>query len=428
VALSGSLPKFVLPKLAKRLCLSVSKDMIDINVIHGGDIVGNFPKGFRIKFSISANYVEKVATFVVHRLGAQPVVGAAHVFVTDKKDGKHLLRLLESRAYKCMFIASDTCPMELELAASQWGEGKLDVLISTSIALVGNENPLCRFVACAGYLFDAMQVVQAFGRLRQYMRSSSGQILFVAPEALPEYRIKDDEHRFTRLLNENLLSHQDLAIFRATMTSGGVRDWIMDATTGKKDCAMKILSTSFGMARENCGACPYCCSIPTTNVQKEATRRLELERRNGQATERVLRKLALVCLACKRVDCRGFPLLKGKGSKQLPENRNSCFDWRYCFQCGVSQHDRSQCFDKTYLNNIACCECWVYKKVPGATHHETTDCEIKGRLRRLLSYNFTSFKVKGTFKEYIEGIYTSSTSFCQFMSSMEVKFIQTQIK
>jgi hypothetical protein len=68
------------------------------------------------------------------------------------------------------------------LAASQWGEGKLDVLISTSIALVGNENPLCRFVACAGYLFDAMQVVQAFGRLRQYMRSSSGQILFVAPK------------------------------------------------------------------------------------------------------------------------------------------------------------------------------------------------------------------------------------------------------
>ena len=46
VALSGSLPTFVLPKLAKRVCLSVSKDMIDINVIHGGDIVGNFPKGF----------------------------------------------------------------------------------------------------------------------------------------------------------------------------------------------------------------------------------------------------------------------------------------------------------------------------------------------------------------------------------------------
>jgi len=427
VALSGSLPIFVLPKLAKRLCLSVSKDMIDINVIHGGDIVGNFPKGFRIKFSISANYVEKVASFVVHRLGAQPVVGAAHVFVTDKKDGKHLLRLLESRAYKCMFISSDTCPMELELAASQWGEGKLDVLISTSIALVGNENPLCRFVACAGYLFDAMQVVQAFGRLRQYMRSSSGQILFVAPNALPEYRIKDDEHRFTRLLNENLLSHQDLAIFRATMTSNGVRDWIMNGVARDKDCALKILSQSFGKLRDGCGACPFCLSSPTRSVQTEAINRMLIEKNNEKSTERVLQKLALKCLVCHKTTCRGIPLLKGKGSKSLPENKDCCFSWRNCYQCGVSQHDRSHCFDKTYLNNIACCECWVYKKVPGATHHQTTDCEIKGRLRRLLSYNFTSFKVKGTFKEYIEGIYTSSASFCQFMSSVEVKFMQTQI-
>ena len=49
--------------------------------------------------------------------------------------------------------------MLIKLRRELQRDGKLDVLISTSIALVGNENPLCRFVACAGYLFDAMRLV-----------------------------------------------------------------------------------------------------------------------------------------------------------------------------------------------------------------------------------------------------------------------------
>jgi hypothetical protein len=45
-------------------------------------------------------------------------------------------------------------------------------------------------------------------------------------------------------LNEEFISSENFSLFKATMTSGGVRDWIIDATTGKKDCALKILSTS----------------------------------------------------------------------------------------------------------------------------------------------------------------------------------------
>jgi hypothetical protein len=49
-ALSGSMPKFVLSKFDKGLCLSVASDLGDMKVIHGVDIIGNFPKGFRICF------------------------------------------------------------------------------------------------------------------------------------------------------------------------------------------------------------------------------------------------------------------------------------------------------------------------------------------------------------------------------------------
>lgn len=425
VALSGSVPMFALPRFAKRLCLSVAVDLADMKIIHGGDIVGNFPKGFQIMFSVSSTFVNKVATFVVNRLGSQPGVclGAVHVFVAEKLDGDRLLSILSSRC-NCRFISSDTDQSELNIVALQWSKGEFDVLISTSIALVGNENPCCRYLACAGYLYDSMQIVQAFGRLRKYMRCSTGKVLFAVPEELTDMRINEDRKRFTRLVNEKLLSSDDICLYKATMTSGGVRDWLMEAIKGQKDCALKMLSNFFGKERENCGACLFCRSISTTNVQAEAARRIELERKNQQATERVLRKLALVCLACKQVYCRGIPILKGKGSKLLAENRGCCFSWKNCYRCGVSNHDRkTQCFDKTYLNNIACCECWVFKGVPGWQRHDTASCEVQGRLRRLLSHYFTEFKVSSTFKDYIEGIYTSPETFCQFMATMEAKYM-----
>ena len=180
VALSGSLPMFNVSKFAKRLCISVASNHFgDTKVIHGQDIVGNFPKGFWIKFSLVPSYINKVAGFVVKRLPG----GAIHVFVAEKQDGDTLLSMLSTRC-KCRFISSDTDRDELNKVAGKWCSGLLDVLILTSIALVGNENPLCRYIACAGYLYDSMQIVQAFGRLRDYIRSSTGQVLFAAPPHL----------------------------------------------------------------------------------------------------------------------------------------------------------------------------------------------------------------------------------------------------
>jgi hypothetical protein len=231
---------FAVAKLAKRICLSVATDLNDVKVIHGEDIIGNFPKGFRIKFSVAPTYLHKVATFVVRCLCSPPGVGggATHVFVAEKLDGDHLFSMLSSRC-NCRFISSHTEREELNDVALSWSKGELDVLISTSISLVGNENPFCRNVACAGYMFDSMQIVQAFGRLRKYMRSSTGQVLFAA---LYDYRIIDDQLRFKRLLNENFLSPNDFSLFKATMMSGGVHDWITNAFKGRSDCALKILS------------------------------------------------------------------------------------------------------------------------------------------------------------------------------------------
>jgi superfamily II DNA helicase RecQ len=175
VALSGSVPYFAKCRLAKRLCLSTQDDLSDMKVIHGGDVVGSFPLGFKIEVMVDKFYLVKVVTFVINRLGPRTSTNAiaAHVFVANKDDGTKIFERLATR-YNCRLVTSENSLDEINLVAKEWGQSEFDVLISTSIALVGNENPNCRHLVCAGYLYNGMQIVQAFGRLRPYMRRSDG--------------------------------------------------------------------------------------------------------------------------------------------------------------------------------------------------------------------------------------------------------------
>jgi superfamily II DNA helicase RecQ len=381
VVLSGSMPTFAVSKFTKKLGLSKTDDMSDLKVIHGNHVVGQFPQGFKIKVAFSSLYVNLAARFVQKKMdssgGLSGPLCAAHIIVAEKKDGITLFEQLSTTTpYKCKFVSSDSTHQEVEESATAWSNGKLDILISTTMGLVGNENPSCRYLVCVGYLYDTMQIVQAFGRLRSYMRTSFGQVLFAVPDKLSDHRTKDDEQRYTRLLNEHFISSQDHSNFKTVLTSSGVRDWLSDTSQGQRGCAIKILSALFGRAMDhNCGACHFCRNIPLTSLQKDATSRIHHARTNECASRRVLTQLSLACLVCGKATCRGIPLLRGTGSKTLPENKDVCFQWKMCYACGVSTHDRKLCpFKKDYLNKRACCECWVFKGAAGATKHEINSC------------------------------------------------------
>ena len=149
VGLSGSVPLFAVNRLAKRLCLSIRDDLSDMKIVHGGDVVGTFPKGFKIRVLINENCIEEVVLFVRKRLGLSDHKGglkeALHIFVSSKKDGALLLQLLSSQyPNNCRFVSADNSKDEINQVAAEWGQSVFDILISTSIALVGNENPKCR--------------------------------------------------------------------------------------------------------------------------------------------------------------------------------------------------------------------------------------------------------------------------------------------
>jgi hypothetical protein len=136
VALSRLLTLFVLPRFAMRLCLTVDKHMVDIKIIHGGDIFGKFPEGFQIKYSVTPRYVHQVACFAICCVWDGG--GAVHVFVVDKRDGELLQQLITSESVNCMSVSSDTPGEDLKTVAFKWGNREFDILISSSIAYCAN--------------------------------------------------------------------------------------------------------------------------------------------------------------------------------------------------------------------------------------------------------------------------------------------------
>jgi AraC-like DNA-binding protein len=261
IALSASLPLFVLPKLTLKLCLSQKSDMSHCHIIHCENIVGVFPEGFKITVEMHTEYATKIMEFVSNTLCQCSSQDAIHVFTDVKENAMTIYKNL-CKKFDCRLVTAESTQQDQMKIAEEWSNSSFRVLISTSIGLVGNENLNCKYIACAGYLHDNMQVIQAIGRLRPCQRTSYGKIFFCVPFGLPKFRIEEDENHLTSLKNENLLSSENNLDFCWTMSSRGVKLWCMAAIRGDRGCSMKLLSKVFGRDTEDCGACQACCLCP----------------------------------------------------------------------------------------------------------------------------------------------------------------------
>ena len=327
-------------------------------------------------------------------------------------------------------MSADNSKEEINQVAAEWGQSQFDVLISTTIALVGNENPKCRHLACAGYLFDMMQMVQFFGRLRPYMRSTTGQVLVCVPTELPGTRKANDARRWSRLFNDQFMGHTDYSKYEAAMTSQGLYKWVKNAaSTNGSCCALKNLSIAMDSKRnEDCGACNFCRSTPVVVVQAVAQNRINVANSNGTACGRVLDRLANVCFVCGKSDCSGIAF----GNSQRDSNGRlivGCLSPQGCWTCGGTKNDhkRGTCFDyRSCMTGKACWQCWVFRDVPGGAKHDTKDCRVKWRFRRLVLDHYHKYvepnkNVK--FNVHAESIYSKKESFFEFMMDIESKYM-----
>ena len=163
--LSGNTPFSLVPQALAHCGLHDTQDefMGDVNVFLGGDVMGEFPVGFNFSCHVSQNVCRKAVSVIDEQMSALPGFGM-HVIVSSKSAAQTVCDVL-SMKHSLQMIASDNTKEEQVSVAKEWSEGRFDMLVSTTVTLVGNENEKCHAVIVVGMLFNLFSVAQAFCRL-----------------------------------------------------------------------------------------------------------------------------------------------------------------------------------------------------------------------------------------------------------------------
>jgi hypothetical protein len=326
IALSGSIPTFLITRFLHKLCLSTKEDLSDVKIIRGTDIIGNFPPGFTFDVVVDTNPIRLILRFAMGCLGTGPdyPTSAIHLFASTVSYAQALYNGLKDR-YSCRLVTGETEFCDIAITADDWINGKFTVLVSTSIALVGVENPKCKFLGCAGCFYDCTQMVQFFGRLRNYQRKVDGKILMVVPPSLSHHMVVSDNNRITHLKHAGYYSTiAELELMTSTMSLAGVHQWSLTAKEGNQCCSLQDLSSRFGYTRGDCGVCKYCRSCPINSTKVQAVARQANDNKHAAVATRVLTKLSYHCV-CRKNGCDGVPLWN-KSAKHCLPHLGSCFD------------------------------------------------------------------------------------------------------
>ena len=90
-----------------------------------------------------------------------------HVICASKNDANLIHDLLVGQAgLDSLLATSDTMAEEQAAVAEHWNAGRCNVLVTTTVGLVGVDSASCDFVIVVGVLFNVLSFVQAMLRIR----------------------------------------------------------------------------------------------------------------------------------------------------------------------------------------------------------------------------------------------------------------------
>jgi hypothetical protein len=368
---------------------------------------------------------------------------ACHVICETKVLLEKVHMLLANRR-SVLVVTGDTPSHEQFHCAKAWASGTHDVLVSTIVALVGNENKKCKKIVIGGFLYNVSSLVQAIGRLRPDQRGHDARVeVFYYPiTAQAKEDAKQTEgNSFQELRSASCLQDDCFGDYSQIFSPVGLQK-ILAMKTG---CFLQSLSSCYGFARQPCLQCALCIqstiqarpdvqvsalmqgssgglkrvpsqqlSLPVdskrgrtdveSNVESAMEYALEAnqeEKRIRRLADSVFRELLYRCLFCGSSTCVGEC---GRG----------------CYRCGDRLHHTNGCsytFKKLSLilaNKGVCFGCFD-TRLRGIEHHTMKDCPMRRRLKRLLFVDRERRKVQ--FEQYIRLIYTDEMSFLRVVSS-----------
>lgn len=429
MCLSGSLPLSLATSLMNYCGLLVGSPQDSIDIVHSSDPIGD---GFSFNVEIVPDIVDAIVKYVHEKR-----VGACHVICSTKSLVEQISTAL-SKTYKVLFVTGDTPYSDQIRCASDWFKGEYEILVSTVIALVGNENRHCKTIVIGGFLYNVSSLVQAFGRLRPEQRGPDSKVQYFRLPFHSKDRqnaTNESENSFSELKTAMSLTEDTKTDFIKIFSPIGLQHIL----SMKSGCYLKELSMMYGFARLNCTSCTLCLkpsdqanneedtgrkrtvadsdsSFPTKRSKSCAINCIKAaqtisneiskeERKTRRSAEEVFCELLYRCLACERADCNG-ECVKG------------------CFRCGDRYHRTNVCsFNVTKLTAIlsgkgVCFGCFDTRQ-RGMIDHNIRECPTQRRLKRIL---FLDRERKGTgFEAYLRSLYASETSFLTMVASFSSK-------
>ena len=390
MCLSGSLPQAMAMSIMSYCSILDQSQMNPIDLIVPSDPVGD-------GFSLHVESVLDIANSVIECVRKHRV-GACHVICATKLLVQQISQVLR-KDMKVLAVTGDSEHEDQLTCSKEWYEGTHDVLVSTIVALVGNENRLCRTIVMGGFLYNVSSLVQAVGRLRPEQR---GQDSHVYVFRLP-FRSNDRKEAknigtdsFNERLNAGCLTEVNRDDYFNLFSPTGLQELL----SMKRGCFLRKLSSFYGFQRDQCSRCTNCRLLkeppqqPTDtdesnlqsrkrplplegavqNTKKERSSSLSPISTNKVAAtaasqnERILRRraewvfceLLYRCVSCGNADCNG-ECVKG------------------CYRCGDKHHFTNVCvYTSTKISNIllnkgVCFGCFDTRQ-RGMTNHNIKEC------------------------------------------------------
>ena len=443
LCLSGSLPTSMAMQLMAYFRLTIGTlPESSVDVIDGLDPVGT---GFSLEVTTTKAVGKDVADYI-KKSGRIP----CHVICSSKPVVQEIASLL-SPSMTVLTVTGESSSEEQFSISNSWSCGKCDVLVSTTVALVGNENSKCRTIVIAGVLHNVSSLVQAFGRLRPEQRGADSAVsIFHRPinKTVLEDTKKIVDTSFQEMKDAGCLDDSTKKDYGNIFSYRGLQEVLLLSN----GCYLKKISSFFGQDRPDCERCSLCRArlesttsdvaimdhdqdtvekheshsshaspkkrlkvSPVPSINKKGSDEVarskdvanELNDRDKairHEADLVVRELKYRCLHCKNGSCEGDMCLKGR-----------------CYRCGEAKHLSSHCrYNTVKLGEIlgnkgVCFGCFDIRGRSGYEPHPFKECPLKSRLKRLVVADFASSGLT-SFEEYLRKLYASDMSFLTMLT------------
>jgi len=412
-AMSATVPPSYAPSLMKYLTMGWEADKCQLEMVVEHCFLGDFPEDFLFEVKECLSPVTEALAFVEPLLDKESLrESSVHVICGTKADAGTVRDRLQSRrgesTLSCELITSETEAGNQERIASLWSGGHLNVLVTTTCGLLGNENRKCKSVIVVGYLYSLMNVVQALGRLRPGAQRINARFVMFLNNPVPHvlhtaggsWAQQRERIKSAQVSGSGVLAHVPKA-YLSIGTNYGIQKW----ARGESGCMLNSLCLKFGYDENwpvGCRVCTRCRSDSVRRRMDHVEERAQQHKVQEQKALEIISRLQGSCLFCHRDACTGEECHNG-----------------LCFKCGTRGCGSSQCsFDKkVFLSGKACMGCFDHYNREGYSYHSVKDCPLKRRLRRLI---FSKVNSNKPINELLTDIYSSTESFYNFVSTFHM--------